>query len=557
MNESPRQWRNRCLGPGRADGEAVPTVAIEALFERYGPKYRVFVTFTAILGVVAMLLNATMINVAIPVIMGAFGVGQDTVHWLATGYIAAMTVTMLLNDWFVRSFGMRATYLGAMSVFMIGAVMGGFSANIDIMIVARLLQGTGAGLIQPLSMVLMYQIFPVRQRGRAMGLFGLGVVVAPTLGPTLGGVLLDGFNWQYVFFASVPVACLGSVLAWLFMPWRSGNDVKPRFDWTGLALLVTFVCALLIGLSSGQREGWHAPIIAVYFSIFALALLSFLWWEWRTPDPILQLRLFLNREFAAAAVVRMALGAGLYGTTYLIPLFVQTVQSYSPTRSGLLMVPAGLTMMLLMPIGGRLADRLPRHWLILAGLCAFAFSSLLMTSAHTDTPFWTFALWLVVGRIGLAFVIPTINVTALRSLSGPLLSQGSGAVNFMRNLGGALGVNLIAVALENRTAVFSQAFAGMQTPDNILTQDMMQRLSGLLSQLGWPSEMHPLAALHLLGNSLYAQASMLGFRDVFLYLGLVYFAAMLPALLLRERRQRVRMLPPAAGDSGAMGEART
>ncbi|MBL6951175.1 MAG: DHA2 family efflux MFS transporter permease subunit [Alphaproteobacteria bacterium] len=535
----------------------MPTAAIEALFERYGPKYRVFVTFTAILGVVAMLLNATMINVAIPVIMGAFGVGQDTVHWLATGYIAAMTVAMLLNDWFVRTFGMRATYLGAMSIFTIGAVMGGLSANIETMIVARLLQGTGAGLVQPLSMVLMYQIFPVHQRGKAMGLFGLGVVVAPTLGPTLGGVLLDGFNWHYVFFTSVPVAGLGSILAWLFMPWRSGEDVKPRFDWTGLVLLVTFVGSLLIGLSSGQREGWHAPIIAVYFSIFALSLLSFLWWEWRVPDPILQLRLFLNREFAAAAVVRMALGAGLYGTTYLIPLFVQTVQSYSPTRSGLLMVPAGLTMMLLMPVGGRLADRLPRHWLILGGLFAFAASALLMTSAHTDTPFWTFASWLVVGRIGLAFVIPTINVTALRSLSGPLLSQGSGAVNFMRILGGALGVNLIAVALEHRTAVFSQALAGMQTPDNILTQELMQRLSGLLSQLGWPIEMHPQVALYMLGDSLYAQASMLAFRDVFLYLGLVYFVAMLPALLLRERKQKVPAMPSAARNSEARGGARS
>ncbi|MDA1100648.1 MAG: DHA2 family efflux MFS transporter permease subunit [Proteobacteria bacterium] len=535
----------------------MPSTAIEALFERYGPRYRVFVTFTAILGVVAMLLNATMINVAIPVIMGAFGVGQDKVHWLATGYIAAMTIAMLLNDWFVRTFGMRATYLGAMSVFTIGAVMGGISANIDMMIVARLLQGTGAGLVQPLSMVLMYQIFPVHQRGKAMGLFGLGVVVAPTLGPTLGGVLLDGFNWHYIFYASVPVAGLGSILAWLFMPWRSGNDAKPRFDWTGLLLLVTFIFSLLVGLSSGQREGWHAPIIAVYFSIFAASFAAFLWWEWRVPDPILQLRLFLNREFAAAAVVRMALGAGLYGTTYLIPLFVQTVQSYSPTRSGLLMVPAGLTMMLLMPVGGRLADRLPRHWLILGGLCAFAMSSLLMTAAHTDTPFWTFAMWLVVGRIGLAFVIPTINVTALRSLSGPLLSQGSGAVNFMRNLGGALGVNLIAVALEHRTAVFSQAFTSVQTPDNILTQDLIQRLSGLLSQLGWPSEMHAVAALHFLGGSLYAQASMLAFRDVFLFLALIYFAAMLPALLLRERRPIVQVAPVAAPGSRSLGEART
>ncbi len=533
------------------------SIAIKTLFERYGPKYRIFVTITVILGVMAMLLNATMINVAIPVIMGAFGVGQDTVHWLATGYIASMTVTMLLNDWFVRSFGMRTTYLGAMAVFIFGAFMGGLANNIDVMILARVLQGLGAGLIQPLSMVLMYQVFPMRQRGRAMGLFGLGVVVAPTLGPTFGGVLLDAFNWHYVFFAPVSVGIVGCVLAWLFMPWREGDDAKPAFDWTGLSLLVVFVSSMLIGLSSGQREGWHAPIVAVYFSTFLLSFLAFLWWEWRTDEPILQLRLFLNRQFAAAAMVRMALGAGLYGTTYLIPLFVQTVQSYSPTRSGLLMVPAGLTMMFLMPIGGRLADHFPRYLLILGGLCAFGISSMLMTGAHTDTPFWTFALWLVLGRIGMGFVIPTINVTALQSLSSELVSQGSGAVNFMRQMGGALGVNLIAVALEQRTAVFSQAFASLQTADNVLTQQLMQRLSGLLSQLGWPVEMHPVAAMHMLGNSLYAQASMLAFRDVFLFLGMVFFFAMLPAILLRERKPKARLAPTVRGDAQTVGGART
>jgi EmrB/QacA subfamily drug resistance transporter len=528
----------------------LPTAAIEALFARYGPRYRAYVTFTAILGVVAMLLNATMINVAIPVIMGAFGVGQDVVHWVSTGYIAAMTVSMLLNDWFVRSFGMRNTYIGAMSVFTVGAVMGGLSPNIDMIITARVMQGMGAGLVQPLSMVLMYQIFPVRQRGRAMGIFGVGVIVAPTLGPTLGGVLLDAFNWHYVFFMSAPVAVFGAMLATLFMPWRDAEGPKPSFDWTGFVLLVLFVSCLLIGLSSGQREGWQAPIIAVYFSIVALSFIAFLWWELQTPEPILQLRLFVNREFAAAALVRMALGAGLYGTTYLIPLFVQTIQSYSPTRAGLLMVPAGLTMMALMPIGGRMADRFPRYLLILGGLCAFALSSMLMTQAHTDTPFWTFAVWLLIGRLGLAFVIPTINVTALRSLSGDLLSQGSGAINFVRNLGGALGVNLIAVTLERRSAVFADAFAGLQTPDNIITFDLFNRLSELLAQLGWPSELHPVAALYLLGNSLYAQANMMAFRDVFLFIGLVYFAAMLPTLLLRERKAVARPDIPATRTSG-------
>ena len=178
----------------------MPETAVSFLFERYGPKYRTFVTFTVVLGIVSMLLNATMINVAIPIIMGAFGVGQGTAHWLATGYIASMTVAMLLNDWFVRSFGMRTTYLGAMAIFAI-------------------------------------------------------------------------------------------VLAWLFISWRATKGPKPAFDWTGLSLLVVFVFSILIALSSGQREGWYTPIVAVYFSTFALAFVAFLWREWWVPGPILQLRL--------------------------------------------------------------------------------------------------------------------------------------------------------------------------------------------------------------------------------------------------------------------------
>ncbi|MDP6691202.1 MAG: MFS transporter, partial [Alphaproteobacteria bacterium] len=230
--------------------------AIEALFARFGPRYRYYVSFTAMLGTMSMVLTATMINVAIPVIMGAFGVGQDTVHWLSTGFIAAMTVSMLLNDWFVRAFGMKTTYIGAMTVFIFGAVMGGLSNSIDMMILARILQGSGAGVVQPLSMILMFQVFPVEQRGRAMGMFGVGIIVAPALGPTFGGVLLDAFNWHYVFFMSAPVAVVGIMLATVFMPSGQRQRPLPAFDWTGLVLVTLFIGGTLIGLSTGQREGW-------------------------------------------------------------------------------------------------------------------------------------------------------------------------------------------------------------------------------------------------------------------------------------------------------------
>ncbi len=509
--------------------------AIDAMFARYGPRYRYFVSFTAMLGTMAMVLTATMINVAIPVIMGAFGVGQDKVHWLSTGFIAAMTVSMLLNDWFVRAFGMKATYIGAMSIFIFGAIMGGLSPTIDIMILSRVLQGTGAGIVQPLSMILMFQVFPVDQRGKAMGLFGVGIIVAPALGPTFGGVLLDAFNWHYVFFMSAPVAVVGVLLAIVFMPGKGRKEPLPTFDWTGLILVALFIGMFLTGMSNGQRDGWGAPIISVYFSVAIISLVAFIIWELSIESPILQLRVFWNKKFAASVFVSMVLSVGLYGSTYVIPLFVQTVQSYSPTRSGLLMIPGGLLMMAMFPIAGRLSDKLPRYQMILFGLFMFGFSSLLMMQAHTDTPFWVFAAWICVGRIGLAAMMPSLTVSAVSTLKPELLSQGSGALNFSRNLGGAIGVNLLALTLERRTAFFSDAFAGLQTPDNAATLQIMTQLGHLLGQLGWPFEMTPAGALYLVGRSVYSQASMMAYGDVFLLVAVVYFATMIPALLLRDR----------------------
>jgi len=517
--------------------------SIETLFARFGPRYQYYVSFTAMLGTVAMVLSATMINVAVPVIMGAFGVGQDTVHWLSTGFIAAMTVSMLLNDWCVRSFGMRATYIAALTVFSLGAVMGGLSTNIDMMILARIFQGVGAGVVQPLAMVVMFRVFPPEKRGMAMGLFGLGVVVAPTVGPALGGVLLDVYNWHFVFFMAVPVAVVGIVLALIFVPGKEGQGPLPSFDWTGLVLVALFISFGLTGLSSGQQEGWQTPIISVYFSISVISLCAFVWWELQAETPIMELRVFFDRKFAVAALVGMVLGAGLFGSIYIIPLFVQMVQGYSPTRSGLLMVPGGLIMMLSFPIAGRLSDRLPHYQMILFGMFIFGFSSLLMMQAHTDTPFWVFAVWIMIGRVGLASVMPTLTVAAITNLRPEQLSQGSGAINFTRQLGGALGINLISLGLEQRTAFFADAFAGLQTPDNSATQLLMVKFGHMLGQLGWPFEMKPAGALYLVGRSIYAQASMMAFSDVFMLIGVVYVGTMIPVLLLRDPVTKVKARP--------------
>ena len=523
------------------------STGIDDLFARYGPRYRLYVSLTGMLAVITAVLSATMINVAIPDIMGAFGIGQDRAQWLSTGFLAAAPVTMLLNDWAVRTFGMRNTYIGAMSMFALGAVIGGLSPSFNTMVVARVMQGAAAGFVQPLAMIIMFQVFPMEQRGRAMGLFGVGVVSAPALGPTLGGVLVDLFSWREVFFAGIPVAVLGSGLALLFMPPREEQAVRPRFDWLGFILLVTSVFSLLHGLSNGQRQGWHTPEITAFLLFSAFAFVAFIAWELFTPQPMMNVRLFRNPQFAAMAFVGSVLGVILFGSTYLIPLFVQTIQGYSATRAGLLVMPAGLALMAAFPIGGRLSDRLPRHYLLCAGLMLYIVSTLLMTQAHTDTPFWTFAIWIIVGRVGMAFIMPTLSVSALRSLSPAQMGQGSGTVNFVRQIGGAFGVNLLAVNLERETAVYADAYTALQSYANSTTMATTEILEKLLAQSGLPFITQKAGALHLLGQSIYAQANMMAFRIDFLYIGIICSVALLPAFFgARDPSRKLNLRPRPA-----------
>ena len=370
-----------------------------------------------------------------------------------------------------------------------------------------------------------------------MGLFGLGVVVAPTVGPALGGVLLDGFNWHYVFYMAVPVALVGIFLSLIFIPGKERAGPMPRFDVLGLILIALCIFSFLTGLSNGQREGWQAPIISVYFSVAAVSGVAFIFWELMTKNPIMDIRVFYNRKFVVAALVGMVLGAGLFGSIYIIPLFVQTIQGYTPTRSGMLMVPGGIIMMISFPIAGRLSDKLPHYQMILFGMFVYGFSCILMMEAHTDTPFWVFAGWIMLGRIGLASVMPTLTVVAVSTLRPDQMSQGSGAINFTRQLGGAIGINLISLGLDQRTAMFSDAFLNLRTPDNETMNQMMVQLGQMLGQLGWPLEKTPAGALYLIGQGLYSQASMMAFRDVFMLIGVVYFAMMIPVLLLYDRRR--------------------
>ena len=421
---------------------------VEGLRARYGERWRWLAVATVMLGTMATVLSATVVNVALHDIMLEFGIRQGRVHWLATGFIAAMTTTMLASSWLLDHFGVRKTLAGAMFMFTLISIAGGFAATPEQLIAARVGQGAMAGLMQPMGMYLVFRIFPREKRGQAMGIYGMGVILAPALGPVLGGFLVDQLSWRYVMFAPAPVTIIGVAMAWRFLPLPPSRPQPYRFDLLGLILLGATLALSLDTLNRLQNLAGQEARVAIGSILSGLALVLFLVRERRTRYPLVNISLLRKPVFLYANLGALALGLALFGSTYLIPLFVQTALHYTATDAGLLMLPAGVVLGMTFPLAGRLADRQSASKLVVFGISLFAASAVLFAVSDLTLAFGWLALWTVVGRIGIGFMLPALSTGALNPLAPEELGAGSSTINFARQLGGAFGVNMVALTIE-------------------------------------------------------------------------------------------------------------
>lgn len=508
--------------------------AYKRLFRRYGIAYRWLAMLSIMLAMLATLLTGTIINVAIPQIMGAYGVGQDQAQWLATANLAAATVGMLTTAWLVQSFGLRAALVGIMSVFLVGSVIGGASPNLEVMIVARIAQGLASGQVAPLSIMVIFQLFPPGKQGVAMGVSSIGAVLAPAIGPTVGGLLIDLFNWRYVFYLGVPFSLLCIPMALLFAPAREGPRPHLPFDWLGLILLSLAITSLLMGLTHGEKDGWSSNKVLMEFAISIAAWAGFIYWQRQSTAPLLNLRIFAIRRFAIFALTAFAVGGGLYGSMYLIPLFLQLVQGLPPREAGFAMLPAGIALAVSVPFCGRLVDRFDPRWLITAGVLLVSLSFWLMRGADPNTGFWLFAWWMILGRLGIALSFPTLSLGAVKSVPMAYLGQASGALHFVRQLGGAFGVNLLSIFLLRRTHFHTDAINTTQSHDNLLTSELLASTQQELLDAGLTAVEAAAVATQYLVGMLQMQASVLAFRDCFYIAAFVFLATLVPTWFLKK-----------------------
>jgi EmrB/QacA subfamily drug resistance transporter len=460
--------------------------SLPALRARYGERrYRWLLLLSVMVGTMAAIMSSTIINVAIPDMSHHFALGQERAQWVTSGFMAAMTVSMLTTPWLLARYGYRRTYVGCMWLLMAGGVAGGVANDYPLVLAARVAEGLAAGVVQPIPAIIILRAFQPHEQGRASGIFGMGVVLAPALGPSIGGLLVDGFGWRSIFFMVVPFCIASLWLAHRFVPTSSpGGEAAKQgagLDWRGLLLAAVGTLCLLNGLV--ELHGGTTTTASLLLGGAALTLVAFVVLQGRTlkarlrhpdegVDPLINLSLFQDRRFAMGSIVAFIYGIALFGSTYLLPVYMQSGLGLSASYVGTILLPAGLVLAVTIAWVGRLADRQPTHRLVSIGLVLLAASFALMVTIDPGRPAQLIPLlvvWAILGRVGLGFILPSLNIGAMRGLERTHIPQGASVINFLRMLGGAAGVSLCGIVLEWRLAAHGVQLAtsGATTPARV------------------------------------------------------------------------------------------
>lgn len=442
---------------------------------RYGERYRWLLLFAVMVGSVAAILSSTIVNVAVPGMSRHFVIGQERAQWVSSGFMVAMTVSMLTTPWLLSRFGYRRTYGGTMWLLLCGGVLGGFATDFSLVLLARVAEGVAAGAVQPIPAIVVMRAFEQHERGRAMSVFGTGSVLAPALGPSIGGILVDLFGWRSIFFLVVPF-CLASL--WMssrYVPDSApggaepGED-SPSLDW--ISLVMSSAGTLLLLNALVELHGGMSLRAALLLAGTVLTIALFIRRQRRLGAsqarggimaPLVNQALYANRRFAMGSLVAFTYGMALFGSTYLLPIYMQLALQMSPSLVGALLVPSGLVLALTIAMVGRFSDRRPTHVLVCTGLALLTLSLVLNLTVSLGTALWVVVSYVILGRIGLGFILPSLNLGAMRSLHPELITQGASAISFARTLGGATGVSLCGIVLEWRLGVHGDQLSALQS----------------------------------------------------------------------------------------------
>jgi MFS transporter, DHA2 family, multidrug resistance protein len=484
-------------------------------------------------------LDTSIANVALPHIAGGLSAGQDESTWVLTSYLVSNAIVLPLSGWLSSIVGRKRFYMGCVALFTASSFLCGFAPNLPALIIFRILQGIGGGGLQPSEQAILADTFPPAKRGMAFAVYGIAVVMAPAIGPTLGGWITDNYTWRWIFFINIPVGILSLILTSRLIqdpPYlRRRKLSETRIDYIGLSFVALGLGTLQIVLDKGQRDDWFESHFILGLAIVSAASLVFvIWWEWQHNDPIIDLHLFRERTFAVSNLLMFMLGFALLGSTLLLPLFLQTLLGYTAQLSGMALSPGGFAIMVLMPIVGWLLSRYDARYLLLFGLSMLSFSLFHMTNFTLGIDFKTAVLARVYQAVGLAFLFVPINTAAYAYLPREKNNAASGLMNLARNIGGSVGISFVTTMLDRRTQKHLSDLMSHLTAANAQFQSTVRGIAGALIDHGTGPPDAQRQALGVVQNMVQRQATVLAYIDNFYVLGFIILA-MVPMVFLMKK----------------------
>ena len=509
-----------------------------------GLQYKWIVAMVVIIGVFMAILDQTIVNIAIPRLQTAFGADLHSVQWVLTGYILAQGVATPTVAFFADRFGTKQVYVTAMAAFTIGSALCGLAWSLPVLILFRVLQGIGGAALFPLSLTLIFREFPPEERGGALGLFGVPTLLAPALGPTLGGYIVTYAGWQLIFFINVPIGIAGVILSIIFL--RNYQDERrARFDIPGFITSAIGLASLLYGLSSASTDGWGSTTVLGFLAVGTLSLLLFVVIELaiirRGGQPLLDLRVFVNWGFSASTIANIFVVFALYGGLFLLPVYLQSLRGLSAFQAGILLLPQALAAMVSVVIGGRLVDRIGVRAVVLPGLLVLAFANWQLSTINLYTPYSYLQLLFILRGVSLGLVGQPLILAALADIRPQMLTQASATSTVVRAVASSLGIAVLATVVQTQTLVHFGHLAEQVTASSPLGQ-LLPVLEAYFVAHGASFAAAQAASLQLAAEFVQRQGFMLAMQDAFRLTLVFVFFSVIATLVIRERR-RARPAP--------------
>ncbi|MCC9016603.1 MULTISPECIES: MDR family MFS transporter [Flavobacterium] len=505
---------------------------------------RVIITITAVLCALLEIVDTTIVNVALTDMRGSLGATLTDVAWVITAYAIANVIVIPMTSWLSQQFGRRNYFVASIIIFTVCSFLCGNASNIWELVAFRFVQGMGGGALLVTAQTIITESYPVAKRGMAQAIYGMGVIVGPTLGPPLGGYLVDNYSWPYIFYINIPLGIIATILALTFV--RSpkyGEKLKAnQVDWWGIILLAAFIGSLQFVLEHGQQDDWFNDSTIITLSVVTvLGLVLFIWRELTYKHPIVNLSVLKDGNLRIGTVMCFILGFGLYGSTLIIPIYTQSILGWTATDAGLLLIPGSITTAIMMPFVGNMIQRgVPQGYMVGVGFLVFFFFTFMMQTRMTPDTGVEHMYWpLILRGVGLGLLFVPITTLSLSTLKGKHIGEGAAFTGMMRQLGGSFGIAIITTFITR---------LGQEHRVNLLTKldpakyEVQQRIAGMqraFMSKGYSADVALKKAYQAIEYSVMKQSTVMAYMDIFMYLGIMFLCCIPIILLIKKGKNKI------------------